>query len=90
MLPEFSKDCLGSEIHRGDISGKFGDIVKFYIPDTPYYKTGAKSEPVAWKDLLITHLHRIGFINTMWYPLISFQTGTVSDCYIKFIFERIQ
>lgn len=90
LLPPLSRDPFGSEIHKGEITGEFGDSVKFYVPGTPYYKNGPVSEPVAWKDLLQTYLFKQGFVLTLWTPLLSFSTGTVSDVYSKFIFTRIK
>lgn len=89
-LPSFTRDAFGSEIHKGDLSGDFGDCIKFFIPGTPYYKNGPVAEPVAWKDLLQTYLFKQGFVMVLWTPLLSFYTGTVSDVYSKFIFRRIK
>lgn len=90
FLPPFTKDAFGSEIHKGPLTGEFGDTVKFWIPGTPYYKNGPVAEPIAWKDLLQTYLLKEGFVLTLWSPLISFSTGTVSDVYSKFIFTRLK
>ena len=90
MLPNHTVDSFGNEIHKEELFGEFGESVNFYVPNTPYYKNGPLPEPVAWKDLLVTYLCKIGFELTLWTPLISYTTGTVSDVYSKFIFTRIK
>ena len=74
---------------RGNFTGDFGDHVQFFIEGAPYYKNGPVSEPVCYKDILITELERIGFALELWSPFISFTTGDISDLYAKFIFRRV-
>lgn len=68
----------------------FGNMVEFYIEGAPYYKNGPVSEPICYKEFLVTHLEHIGFRLDTWDPFVSFVTGTISDVYSKFIFTRIK
>lgn len=90
MAPTFTRDHLGNEFIKGNLNGEFGDLVKFNIAGSPYYKNGPVTEPVCYKDLLITYLEREGFELETWTPFISFPTGCISDMYSKFIFCRIR
>jgi SAM-dependent methyltransferase len=53
------------------------------LVDTPYYAEGPKSEPVAYKDLLVTHLEELGFKLQSWEGL---EGNPISELYSKFIF----
>lgn len=65
--------------------GAFGEKLFVYLADTPYYtERGAMSEPVAYKDLLVTHLERLGFRLEVWGPIGG--TSAVSQFYSKFLF----
>ena len=66
-------------IHNGD----FGEKLFVHLVDTPYYADGPKSEPLAHKDLLITHMENNGFCLKKWTPLKGNQ---ISELYSKFIF----
>lgn len=72
----------------GPFTGNFGDLVDFYIEGTPYYKDGPRSEPVCYREILVSGLESIGFTLQLWAPFISFHTGTISDVYSKFIFKH--
>jgi SAM-dependent methyltransferase len=55
------------------------------LVDTPFYNGEAKSEPIAYKDLLVTELMDNGFRLEEWTPL----EGTkLSRLYSRFIFVR--
>ena len=63
--------------------GNFGEKVSVYLSDTPFYKDGPKTEPIAYKDLLVTHLEELGLRLILWEPLEKFE---ISKLYSKFIF----
>lgn len=64
-------------------SGNFGEKLFVHLIDTPYYAEGPKSEPIAHKDLLITHLETMGFSLMSWEGL---KGNPISELYSKFIF----
>tara|TARA_Y100000389_G_scaffold190079_1_gene214556 strand:+ start:230 stop:892 length:663 start_codon:yes stop_codon:yes gene_type:complete len=64
-------------------NGGFGEKLFVNLVDTPYYADGPKSEPVAFKDLLITHLEELGFKLQLWEGLTG---NPISELYSKFIF----
>ncbi len=46
--------------------GEFGEKLFVFLADTPYYKEGPKPEPIAYKDLLVTHLEQMGVYLDEW------------------------
>jgi SAM-dependent methyltransferase len=64
-------------------NGGFGEKLFVNLVDTPYYADGPKSEPVAFKDLLVTHLEDLGFSLEQWEGL---KGNPISELYSKFIF----
>lgn len=64
-------------------NGNFGDMVDVRLSDTPYYANGSVKEPLAYKDLLVTHLEDIGFRLVLWERLDGHR---LSEMYSKFIF----
>jgi ubiquinone/menaquinone biosynthesis C-methylase UbiE len=81
------KDELGNFIVRKDTTGfgNFGEKIFVMLVDTPFYNGEAKSEPIAYKDILITELLENGFQLEEWSPL----EGThISRMYSRFIFVR--
>ena len=64
-------------------NGGFGEKLFVNLVDTPYYADGPKSEPVAFRDLLITHLEELGFSLELWQGLTG---NPISELYSKFIF----
>ena len=46
--------------------GGFGEKLFVNLVDTPFYADGPRSEPVAYKDLLVTHLEELGFRLQFW------------------------
>jgi SAM-dependent methyltransferase len=64
-------------------NGGFGEKLFVHLADTPYYADGPKAEPVAYKDLLITHLEELGFKLHLWEGL---RGNPISELYSKFIF----
>jgi hypothetical protein len=79
------RDNLGNTVLRGNSTGdgNFGEKVFVFLADTPFYREGPKSEPIAYKDLLITHLAELGIQKTKWEPLGTFD---ISKLYSTFIF----
>lgn len=90
LKPDTYKDSLGNEIRKVNVQGDFGDLVSFNIVGSPYYRNGPISEPICYKELLITYMDRAGFELDYWIPFVSFTTGLISDVYSKFIFTRIK
>jgi SAM-dependent methyltransferase len=78
------RDDLGNFFklkHCGN--GDFGEKLFVELVDTPYYADGPRSEPVAYKDMLIHTLENSGFKMNTWEAL----TGShISRLYSKFIF----
>lgn len=78
------EDSLGNFFKLKNTSnGNFGEDLVVRLIDTPYYAEGPKSEPIAHKDLLITHLENNGFSMEKWEPL---KGNSISELYSKFIF----
>jgi len=63
--------------------GGFGEKLFVNLTDTPFYADGPRSEPVAYKDLLVTHLEELGFRLQLWEGL---KGNSISELYSKFIF----
>jgi hypothetical protein len=63
--------------------GNFGEKVFVQLSDSPFYNDGPKSEPIAYKDLLVTHLADIGLRLEAWEPLQKYE---ISKMYSMFIF----
>lgn len=83
------RDDFGNFISRSDNTGRgeIGEKIFVHLADTPYYKDGPKAEPIAYKDLLITNLEKMGIFLEKWSPL----EGTeLSQMYSQFIFVRKQ
>ena len=80
------KDPLGNFITRTNVTGygAFGEKIFVCLADTPFYKDGARAEPIAYKDLLITHLEELGVQLESWEPLIG--EHAISSLYSRFIF----
>jgi len=70
-------------VMKSTSNGQFGEKLFVNLEDTPYYQDGAKSEPIAHKDLLVTRLEKIGFKLESWEPLSG---NPISELYSKFIF----
>lgn len=64
-------------------NGGFGEKIYVHLEGTPYYADGPKPEPVAYKDLLVTHLEELGFTLHLWEGLAG---NPISELYSKFIF----
>lgn len=88
MLPDMYEDPCGNQVFRGNLTGEFGDLVSFYIRGAPYYRRGPVPEPVAWRDLFVTKMEAKGFILDTWRPFSLQFTGTFTDLYSAFSFQR--
>lgn len=88
MRPNF-KDNLGNFMVRKDSSGNgtFGEKLYVHLADTPFYRGGPKTEPIAYKDLLVGELRRYGLELMSWEPFHPF--SELSTMYTCFIFQRI-
>ena len=64
-------------------NGGFGEKLFVNLVDTPFYADGPRSEPIAYRDLLITHLEELGFRLELWEGL---EGNQISELYSKFIF----
>lgn len=65
--------------------GSFGEKVYVQLVDTPYYNDGPKSEPIAYKDLLVTALESRGIMLMEWRPL---DDKNITKMYSQFIFVK--
>ena len=85
------KDHLGNFFQMGPRSGHGGYGEKLFVElvDTLYYQDGPKSEPIAYKDLLINALESRGMSMITWKPLDLKSFGTVTQMYSKFIFVKL-
>ena len=64
-------------------NGGFGEKLFVNLVGTPFYADGPRAEPIAYKDLLVTHLDDLGFTLHTWEPLHG---NPISELYSKFIF----
>ena len=78
------KDDMGNFFITKGSYGGFGEKLFVNLVDTPYYKDGAKSEPIAHKDLLWSELEKSGFRLEEW---SSLEGNQISDLYSRFIFH---
>lgn len=89
MTEEF-RDPLGNCFSRSGTEtghGRFGERLFVYLSDTPYYSEGPRPEPIAYKDLLVTHLEDLGIHLESWTPFRS--DFAISRFYSEFIFVNI-
>ena len=80
-------DSLGNFMTRKSDTGfgNFGEKLFVMLVDTPFYANGARSEPIAYRDTLITELANNGIRLESWENV----TGTkLSSMYSTFIFVR--
>tara|TARA_B110000444_G_C18623284_1_gene493209 strand:- start:31 stop:720 length:690 start_codon:yes stop_codon:yes gene_type:complete len=77
-------DSHGNFFKMKDTSnGDFGEKLFVHLTDTPYYADGPKAEPIAHKDIFITHMENNGFHMNTWKNL---RGNPISELYSKFIF----
>lgn len=67
MNTPFSDD-LGNKMIRSEKTGfgEFGEKLFVLLADTPFYANGPRPEPLAYKDLLVTHLENKGILLEKW------------------------
>lgn len=79
------KDELGNFfLMKSTPNGGFGEKLFVNLVDTPYYSDGAKSEPIAYRDMLWTELEKLGFKLRTWEAL---KGNPISELYSSFVFE---
>jgi SAM-dependent methyltransferase len=78
------EDALGNQMYlEKDFTGDFGEYLTVFLHDTPFYSSGPRKEPLAYRDLLVTHLEEQGVHLEHWERL----GGTeLSRMYSQFIF----
>lgn len=88
MNPNF-KDQFGNFMVRKNTTGNGtpGEKVYVYLSDTPFYKSGPKKEPIAYKDLLVNELLKYNIHLLAWRPF--YPMYELSKMYSCFIFKRI-
>jgi len=82
-------DKIGNYIERNKNEtgyGNFGEEIYVYLKDTPYYSTGAKSEPIGYKDILVTELEKNKIILDTWTDLIPNTEIGLTRLYSQFVF----
>lgn len=80
------RDSLGNTLALSPDSGRggWGELLNVRLSDTPYYSGAWVSEPIAYKDLLVTHLDRLGIRLVAWEPFDG--PAEISKFYSRFIF----
>lgn len=87
LQDKFGNIFIRNKINTG--MGQFGEKIQVCLAETPYYNGNFISEPIAYKDTFITWMERSGFVLQEWSPLLSEETGTISDLYSKFCFLAV-
>jgi SAM-dependent methyltransferase len=89
MLTPFS-DQMGNRMIRGPTTGHgdFGEKLFVFLSDTPYYKEGPMAEPIAYKDLLVTHLDQAGIVLDSWTTCEG--PEAITRMYAQFVFTRLR
>jgi SAM-dependent methyltransferase len=84
------RDKLGNIFTRSESTGngRFGEKLFVHLVDTPFYRNGARPEPIGYKDQLITALEACGVHLVAWQPLDKKGIYDISRMYSKFIFVR--
>jgi SAM-dependent methyltransferase len=88
QTPTYVDQYNNSFSRASDCLGDFGEKIWVNVEGAPYYKNGPIAEPIAYKDVLITHLANIGFVLEYWRPLTQMPTGCITDMYSEFVFVR--
>jgi hypothetical protein len=80
------KDELGNwfRMRNAHADGGFGEKLFVELVDTPFYADGPRSEPIAFKDVLITELERLGLKLITWEHMHG---SEISQLYAKFVFK---
>lgn len=88
MNPNF-QDKYGN-FFRCNRFGQIGGTVDMMLVNTPYYNGKVISEPIAYKDILISWLENNGFMMVEWEPISPVRTYVISDLYSKFCFVKVR
>jgi hypothetical protein len=80
------KDELGNwfRMRNPHADGGFGEKLFVELVDTPFYADGPRSEPIAFKDILITELERLGLKLVSWEHMHG---SEISQLYSRFAFK---
>jgi SAM-dependent methyltransferase len=83
------QDHLGNYMTRGPNTGRgvFGEKLFVFLADTPYFKGGPIPEPIAYRDLLVTHLELLGIHLDIWEPCQG--PEKITGLYSQFVFTRV-
>lgn len=83
------KDELGNwaKMRHAHADGGFGEKLFVELVDTPFYADGPKSEPICFKDILITELERLGLKLVSWEHMHG---SRLSELYARFVFINIK
>jgi ubiquinone/menaquinone biosynthesis C-methylase UbiE len=88
ITPDCTRIAAFSGVDRlGNTVERVGDQVSVRVADGPFYAAGAKTEPLLEKDVLVNAL-KPWFDLVEWSPMISQETGLISDIYSKFVFVK--
>ncbi len=85
-------DSAGNYFIRSDTTGNgsFGEKLWVCVKNTVYYQNNDPiSEPIAYKDIMITEFESLGWSLDIWEPIVHHTTGLITDMYSRFIFTRI-
>jgi len=79
------RDSMGNAMTRGENTGfgNFGEKLFVMLADTPFYNGMFRKEPIAYKDLLITQLTKMGLRLEQWKQLEGYP---ITQMYSQFIF----
>ena len=84
MNTPFNDDLGNVMVRRSDTGlGEFGEKLFVKLADTPFYAKGPRAEPLAYKDMLVTHLERKGIFLERWEP---FEGLPIQQLYSSFRF----
>lgn len=88
MNPSFRDDLGNFMVRRDDTgNGTWGEKLYVNLTDTPFYKNGPRTEPIAYKDMLVCELKKYNIELVSWTPFYPF--CPLSMMYTCFIFQRI-
>ena len=81
------KDELGNwfRMRHTHADGGFGEKLFVELVDTPFYADGPRSEPICYKDVLVTELENLGLRLVTWENLGG---SEISELYARFVFEN--
>ena len=80
------RDPLGNWMEaNGPVGfGGFGETIRVFLTDTPYYSQGPHPEPMMYRDMLTTHLEAKGLLLEAWE---QFDGEPLQRLYSKFIYR---